>query len=363
MFFKGLEKDRTMKQILSFFIFVILIFLSLSPLYSQDSVLYTLDKGYTIKDISFDDSVDSFYLGGEIKDSNNSFVIKSKDGQFLREQTIENFKVYKILNDNFSNTYILGASVDGNSSLIKLTSSLNKRWEIKIKFSDMDTLSSFTVNDAQEVTFIGYSNYKRESDTFIVKVDRDGKIVSEEILDIGPFERPYMILEDYEGNFYITGESKNKNFDMFVCKLSKDFEILWVDYFDNDNWEDGGLVLELIDEDVIATGYSGKEGWYVFDTVFLRYSKEGNVSSFARKSFSGGSDWIRQFKRNGDYYYAILWDILTGKEYTLKLDYYFDILTKNDIQKEENPIKIINVYNKTYFVFTKENTVYMRDLE
>ena len=51
------------------------------------------------------------------------------------------------------------------------------------------------------------------------------------------------------------------------------------------------------------------------------------------------------------------------KEYTLKLDYYFDILTKNEIQKEETPIKIINIVDKTYFVFTKGNTIYIRDLE
>ena len=351
-----------MKLILSFFVFAILTFSSLFPVSSEDSILYNLDEGYAIKDISFDTSVDSYYLAGEIKGSNNSFVIKSKDGQFLREQTIENFEIYKILNDKYSNTYVLGTSRGGNSTLAKLTSSLSKRWEAKIKFSDMDALSSFTVNDNQEITILGYSTYKRESDTFVIKVDRNGKVIAEKILDIGPFERPYQIQENDEGDFYITGESKDKNYDMFVCKLSKDFEILWVDYFDNGNWEDGGLSLELTSEDVIATGYSGKEGWYVFDTVFFEYSKDGNVSTFTRKSLSGGSDWIRQFKRNGDYYYAILWDILTGKEYTLKLDYYFDILTKNEIAKEEIPLKIINIHDKTYLVFSKQNTIYIRDL-
>jgi len=351
-----------MKLILSFFVFVILTFSSLFPLSSEDSALYTLDDGYIIKDLSFDPSIDSYYLAGEIKSSDNSFIIKSKDGQFLREQTIENFKIYKILNDKYSNTYVLGVSREGNSTLVKLTSSLSKRWEVKIKFSDMDTLSSFTVNDNQEVTILGYSTYKRESDTFVIKVDRNGKVIAEKILDIGPFERPNQILEGNEGDFYITGESKDKNYDMFVCKLSKDFEILWVDYFDNGNWEDGGLSLELTSEDVIATGYSGKEGWYVFDTVFFEYSKDGNVRTFTRKSFSGGSDWIRQLKRNGDYYYAILWDILTGKEYTLKLDYYFDILTKNEIAKEEIPLKIINIRDKTYLVFSKQNTIHIRNL-
>ncbi|KYC50376.1 MAG: hypothetical protein AMQ22_01468 [Candidatus Methanofastidiosum methylothiophilum] len=362
MFFKGSEKDNIMKRILSFFIFVILIFSSLYPLSSQDSILYNLEDGYIIKDLSFDTSIGSYYLAGDINGSNNSFVIKSKNGQILREEIIENFKFYRILADRFSNTYILGTSGDGNHSLIKFTSSLNKRWETKIKFSDKDILSSFTINDDQEVTILGYSTNKRESDTFVIKIDRNGKVICEKVLDIGAFERPYGIIEDSASNFYVVGESKNKNYDVFVCKITHDFEILWIDYFDNENWEDGGLALELIDNEVIATGYSGKEGWYVFDTVFIKYSQEGNVSSFARKSFSGGSDWVRQFERNGDYYYIILWDILTGKEYTLKLDYYFDILTKNEIQKEETPIKIINIVDKTYFVFTKGNTIYIRDL-
>ncbi|MDY1590659.1 MAG: hypothetical protein RBS85_00620 [Methanofastidiosum sp.] len=351
-----------MKLILSFFVFAVLTFSSLFPLSSGDSVLYTLDDEYIVKDLSFDPSVDSFYITGEIKDSDDTFIIKSKNGQFLRERTIENFKIYKILNDKYSNTYLLGTSGDGNSTLVKLTSSLSKRWEVKIKFSDRDALSSFTVNDNQEVTILGYSTYKRESDSFVIKVDRNGKVIAEKILNIGPFERPYQILENDQGNFYITGESKDKNYDMFVCMLSKDFETLWIEYFDNGNWEDGGLALELSGENIIATGYSGKEGWYVFDTVFFEYSKDSNVSTFTRKSLSGGSDWIRQFKRNGDYYYVILWDILTGKDFTLKLDYYFDILTKNEIAKEEIPLKIIDIHNKTYFVFSKQNAIYVRDL-
>ena len=65
-----------MKKYLSFFIFVILIFSSVSLLYSEDSILYILDDAYTVKDVSFDTSLDSFYLVGEIKDSNNSFIIK-----------------------------------------------------------------------------------------------------------------------------------------------------------------------------------------------------------------------------------------------------------------------------------------------
>jgi hypothetical protein len=352
-----------MKWIVSSFVFVIIIISSVSSFSSEESSLYELENGYIVTDVSFDSNTDSFYLTGNLEGSNSSFIIKSKDGQFLREQMIENFKISKILNDDFSNTYLIGTSREGTNSLIKLTSSLTKRWETSIKFSEMDTLSSFTVNDKQEVTVIGYSTFKRESDSFIVKIDRNGNIISKKVLDVGPYERPYAILEDFEGNFYITGESKNKNYDMFVCKLTNDFDILWVDFYDNDNWEDGGLDLELIGGDVVAAGYSGKEGWYVFDTVFLRYSPDGNASKFTRKSFSGGSDWIKQLNGNGDYYYAFLWDILTGKEYYLKLDYYFDILKKEEIGKEETPIKIINIKDKTYFVFSKENTIYTKDLE
>ncbi|KYC46261.1 MAG: hypothetical protein APG12_00184 [Candidatus Methanofastidiosum methylothiophilum] len=352
-----------MREIISIFIFFMLVFSNFFPLSSEDAVLYSLEEDHILKDIAFDPHINSIYLAGNIKDSNNSFVIKSNNGQFLREQILEDFKIQNILNDNFSNTYLLGLSKDGDKYLIKLTSSLSKRWEVKIKFSDMDAFSSFTVNDNQEVTVVGYSTYKRESDSFIVKIDRNGSIISSKILDIGPYERPYQIIEDYEGNFYIAGESKDKNFDMFVCKLTKDLELIWVDYFDNDNWEDGGLCLELINEDVIAVGYSGNEGWYVFDTVFFIYSPEGNASTFTRKNFSEGSDWVKQFKRNGNYYYAILWDILTGKEYALKLDYYFDILKKEEIKKDEIPLKIINIVDDTYFVFLKENTVYSKYLE
>ena len=351
-----------MKLIVSFLVFVILVFSSFSAFSSEQSILYELENGYIVTDVSFDSNTDSIYLAGNLEGDNSSFIIKSKEGQFLREQTIENFKLSKILNDNFSNIYLLGISNEGDNILIKLTSSLSKRWEIKIINSSRDILSSFTVNDKQEVTVVGYSTNKRESDSFIVKIDRNGNIISKKVLDVGPYERPYDILEDYEGNFYITGESKNKNYDIFVCKLTKDFDILWIDFYDNNNWEDGGLCLELIDGDVVATGYSGKEGWYVFDTVFLRYSSESNTSNFTRKSFSNGSDWIRQLKRNGDQYYAILWDILTGKEYYLKLDYYFDTLNKQEIGEGETPIRIMNIGDETYTVFAKENTIYIKDL-
>lgn len=352
-----------MKGIASFFVFVIIIISSFSSFLSAESRLYELENGYIATDVSFDSNTNSFYLAGNLEGNNSTFIIKSKEGQFLREHTIENFKLSKILNDNFSNTYLIGTSGEGNKSLIKLTSSLTKRWETIIKFSEMDILSSFTVNDKQEVTVVGYSTNKRESDSFIVKIDRYGNIISKKVLDVGPYERPYDLIEDHEGNFYITGESKNKNYDIFVCKLTNNFDILWIDFYDNNNWEDGGLCLELIDEEVVATGYSGKEGWYVFDTVFLRYSPDGNTSKFTRKNFSNGSDWIRQLKRNGDHYYAILWDILTGKEYYLKLDYYFDTLNKQEIGEGETPIRIMNIGDKTYTIFAKENTIYLKDLE
>ncbi len=363
MLFKGSGNRVTMKHILSFFIFIMLFSSTLLPIYSENLFMYKVNEQYIIKDISYDKNLDSFYLVGEIKGSNNSFIIKLRNGEFLREQIVENFKVNKILTDKYSNSYILGKYQDGNASVIKVTSSLGKRWETKIKYSDMDIISSYIVNDNQEITVIGYSNYKRESDTFIVKIDRNGKIISEKILDIGPYERPYEVIEDSYGNFYLTGEAKNKNYDMFFCKLSNDFDILWIDYFDNENWEDGGLGLELIEEELVATGYSGKAGWYVFDTVFLRYSPEGNVSKFVRKSYSGGSDWIKQFRRNGEYYYAVLWDILTNQEHTLKLDDNFNLLKKDEIEKDEIPIKILNINDKTYFIYVKENIVYLRDLE
>lgn len=351
-----------MKKFLSFLIFVVIAFSIISPISSDENILYKLDEDYLFKDISFDQNLNNLFLAGEIKGSNNSFIIKSKDGNYLREVIIDNFKVSKIINDKFSSVYAIGASEDNQNKIIKFTSGLNKRWETKIHFSDMDIITSFIVNENQEVIVIGYSTFKRSSDSFIIRINQNGEIISEKILDISPYERPYKIIEDYGGNFYLTGESKDMNFDIFVCKLSNDFDVLWIDYYDNNNWVDGGLGLELVDGNLIAAGYSGKEGWYVFDTVFIEYSKDGNVTSFTRKSFSGGSDWVKEFKRNNDHYYLILIDLLTGKEYSMKLDYYFDVVKKVEISKDEIPIKIIKINNDIYFVFQKENVIFAQYL-
>lgn len=351
-----------MHKILPFLIFVSIIISSFSICSSEDSILYRLDNGQIISDISYDTNIDSFYIAGTFKNGNDSFIVKSKNNQVLRQEIIKDFIVKKILIDKFSNIYVLGNKKDNNISLIRVTPSLNKRWETILRVSEKDILTSFTINDNQEVSVLGYSTNKRVSDIFIVKINSDGKIINEEIIDIGPFERPYEILEDKSKNIYITGEVRDKDLDIFLIKLSKDYELLWVDYFDNNGWEDGGLDLELIDEDVILTGYSGKEGWYVFDTVFIRYSPEGNLSTFSRKGYSKGSDWIRQLNKNGDIYYVLLWDILTGREYVMKLDYYFDVITKNEIPRGDHPIKILNALNNTYLVFQNENKLYLRGL-
>ncbi|NMC59353.1 MAG: hypothetical protein GYA51_08230 [Candidatus Methanofastidiosa archaeon] len=352
-----------MKRILPFFVLFLIALSSFSICSSEDFLLHEFGQGYFVSDVLYDPSIDSFYLVGTINESNNSFIVKSKNGQVLRQETIEGFKVSKMQIDKFSNIYFLGTSEDNNISVIKLNSNLNERWETRIKVSERDIISSFIVNDKQEVSVLGYSSGKKESDTFIIKIDADGKIIIRNIINVGPFERPREIIEDKNNNIYITGEMKEKDLDVFLLKLSSEHELLWIDYFDNSGWEDGGLDLDLIDEDILLTAYSGKEGWYVFDTVFLKYYPDGNVSNVVRISYSGGSDWVRQLSRKEENYYAILWDILTGKEYVMKLDYYFDIITKKEIPHEEVPIKIINISNNTYLVVQKENTVYLKNLD
>ncbi len=351
-----------MKQIISTMILGVILFSNFFVISADDSSIYKLDESYIVNDVSFDLRVDSFYLTGGIRDSRDSFIIKSQHGQFLNENIIEDFKVSKIFTDNYSSTYVLGRSAYGDIYIMRFTSGLNKRWEYKIKFSDMDLVSDFTVNDNQEVTLIGYSYHNRKSNTFLLKLNRFGNKITEKIIDIGPFERPRKILENSEGNFYITGESKIKDYDMFVYKLTSDFEILWSHYFDH-GWEDGGLGLALIDEELVAAGYSGEDDWFVFDTVFFVYSPDGNVSSFTRENYSeGGSDWILDFKINGDNYYAILWDVLTENQYTLKLDSDFELLSKNQIKREETPIKLMNIEEETYLLYKKDNRIYLRAL-
>ncbi len=353
-----------MKKIFPLLIFVLFFISNLSIcLSNEDLILYELKNGENIFDISYDPKIDSFYIVGTIRDTNNSFIIKSKNGQVLRKEIIEDVKVSGVMNDKFSNVYLVGNSKDRGIMVIKLTSSLNKRWETKIRLSERDILSSFCINDNQEVTVLGYSPNKRESDTFFIRIDRNGKIIDKKIVDVAPFERPYKILEDKDNNFYVTGEIRDKNLDIFLLKLSKDYDILWIDFYDNHNWEDGGLDLDLLGEDVIVAGYSGKEGWYVFDTVFITYSNEGNISKFSRKGYSGGSDWIRQFMKKGEYSYVILWDILTGKEFSVKLDNHYNIITINEIPKEEYPIKIIDVLGDPYLLTEKDYTLYIRNLE
>lgn len=55
-------------------------------------------------------------------------------------------------------------------------------------------------------------------------------------------------------------------------------------------------------------------------------------------------------------------DLLTGKEYSMKLDYYFDVVKKVEISKDEIPIKIIKINNDIYFVFQKENVIFAQYL-
>ena len=171
-----------MKKFLSFLIFVVIAFSIISPISSDENILYKLDEDYLFKDISFDQNLNNLFLAGEIKGSNNSFIIKSKDGNYLREVIIDNFKVSKIINDKFSSVYAIGASEDNQNKIIKFTSGLNKRWETKIHFSDMDIITSFIVNENQEVIVIGYSTFKRSSDSFLLRINSKWEYFRKKIL-------------------------------------------------------------------------------------------------------------------------------------------------------------------------------------
>lgn len=46
----------------------------------------------------------------------------------------------------------------------------------------------------------------------------------------------------------------------------------------------------------------------------------------------------------------------------MKLDYYFDVVKKVEISKDEIPIKIIKINNDIYFVFQKENVIFAQYL-
>ena len=67
--------------------------------------------------------------------------------------------------------------------------------------------------------------------------------------------------------------------------------------------------------------------------------------------------------KKGEYSYVILWDILTGKEFSVKLDSHYNIITINEIPKEEYPIKIIDVLGNPYLLTEKDYTLYIRNLE
>ncbi|HRZ19870.1 MAG TPA: hypothetical protein P5136_07490 [Methanofastidiosum sp.] len=80
-----------MKKIFPFIIFVLFFISNLSIcLSSEDPTLYELKNGENISDISYDPKIDSFYIVGTIRDTNNSFITKSKNGQVLRKEIIHN---------------------------------------------------------------------------------------------------------------------------------------------------------------------------------------------------------------------------------------------------------------------------------
>ena len=150
---------------------------------------------------------------------------------------------------------------------------------------------------------------KGGEDIFIVKLNKEGKIVWKKLIGGSQDEVGHVITQTSDSGFVVTGRTNSNNGDIpriygqyndcFLLKLDRNGNIMWSKVIGGNDEDVGQSVTLTNDGGIIVTGYSGsndgdfsemnKRYWDVF---VIKFDSIGNI--IWKKTF-GGSKWDKSY--------------------------------------------------------------------
>lgn len=261
---------------------------------------------------------------------------------------------------------------DGFGSLdfwaVKLDSKGKLEWQRTIGGEHLDQLRGILQTRDGGYLLAGYSNShvsgnKTEKcyglgDYFVVKLDKDGNVEWQKVYGGDGDDQPYALIESYDGNFIIAGNSNSgttgnktvsnkKGTDFWMLKIDPLGEIIWQNTYDIGNTDLLTSLEENKDNSLLLGGYAQtetfdakkKDNEGVNDYVIIK-TNAGGEEKWGQSVGSNGEDVLRKAveTRDGGYLLAgtskgdISRDRYTGKG---KNDFWVVKLKDKDKKKEE----------------------------
>jgi len=276
-----LMMTTTMKHLLTL---GLLLLLSTTSLLSQDTWVKT--------------------FGGSHDEAGTSITTTSDDGILITGRTKSNDGDFKGMNKGGEwDVFVVKHDKDGNVL-----------WKKTLGGSNDDRVFSITTNSDNGILITGYTNsndgdfkgmLKGSTDIFVIKLDRDGKVLWKKTFGGSDGDRGWSITTTLDGSILITGDTysndgdlkgmNKSDADIFVIKLDTDGKVVWNKTFGGSSYDVGNSITTTGDGGILITGHTNSndgdfEGmWKGGDDIFVvRLDKDGNIQW--KKTF-GGTDY------------------------------------------------------------------------
>lgn len=159
---------------------------------------------------------------------------------------------------------------------IKVFESEKKDWETTYNPEDTSKLNKIITTYDNSYVAVGKTAYLNDDENAIVtKIDNSGNVEWSRGLYPGVASEALSVIEDQNGNYIVTGKSVQNSrgeLDIFVAKLTRSGELVWIEEFDRGADEWANDIVEAIDGTFVVAGAldDGAQDIYV-----LRVDSEG----------------------------------------------------------------------------------------
>ena len=244
------------------------------------------------------------------------FLLTSKDDISNQDQNIYWARAYGKNSTNNNIGYDIKPTKDGGFIITGLT------WAYASGGCDLWILKLSTKGEIEWQKTYGGSGYDGYWRVDIHQTDDEGYIVAADTTSFGSMQGKIWILKlspsgdirwqkiyggfqnDYPGDIQITDDGgfivvgtaygPDRNYDMWVLKLTHDGEIEWQKLFGDSNWQEGNSIQQTSDGGFIVSGVSSGSG---YDSWILKLDSTGDIQWQKYLSGDGRIAYLTHFCR------------------------------------------------------------------
>lgn len=216
----------------------------------------------------------------------------------------------------------------GDIVLIKLDSKGNLLWQKTFGGNDFDEAKSVKCTKDGGYILAGWtSSYGNgDSDYYVIKVDKDGKVLWQKIYGGNSDDEAFDICESVDGGYVIVGRtfsSGTKSWEVYVIKIDNNGNVLWEKLYGGDGDDYGESIYPTKEGGYIIAGRSDSFTNKYDEIYILKIDSKGKLQW---QKFYGGKylDWAKSIKVTPDDGYIVtgVTDFYQTQDYKIKSDIF-----------------------------------------